>query len=295
MNASSPLIDAVLTELIWLLGAGVLGIVVTAAALVLGSARKRVPPVIGAAGVGLVALAAIGGGLGGLYNPDVYTGALAAGLIHLLAGFTAFPMAGLLLLGTAVLAFRDPPWRRGVPGVVAGLVALTVVFTVVEGWMGMNLRFGLVRGAVVLGLGVLTVASTISDAEDARDGAATAGVAFALAVAVIESAERGMAAALGLVQTVNVVDYEIRGKAIERMLAYVAPGVPFGFAATGAAIAVGLVTLGATMRSRGARAGDAAALLWLALAPAVLFVGMPDAPELTAAAAAGPPPKARTP
>ncbi|MEZ4319869.1 MAG: hypothetical protein R3F61_20330 [Myxococcota bacterium] len=296
MNASSPLADAVLTEAVWVIGAGVIGLIATAAVIVMMVGRRRVPPVLGVASVGLMALAALGGGLGGLYNPDLFLGTLASGLVHLLAAFAAVPLAGLLLLGTVVIALRDPPRQRGLPAVVAALVLVTVAATYTEGLMTGSTRFGAVRAVIVAGMGVMTVITTLSDAEDARDATIIAGTAFAVFVGLVETAERGMALSMSLSYTCGIVEYAKRPEGLTQMLGHVAPAVPWAWASTLSALSVGLVTLGWTLRSRGMRAGDLAVLGWLALTPALLVVGMPQLSDLTAAAAAGPPPKKdRTP
>ena len=289
----SPLIDAVLTELIWVLGAGALGLIGTIATLVLLLGKRRVPPVLGAAGIGLVVLSAIGGGLGGLYNPDAYTGGLAAGMIHLLAAFAAIPLTGLLLLGTAVSAFQHPPRQRTLPAVVAVLVVLTALGTGLEGYTTGNVRFGVVR-AVVLGMmGLLVVASTLTDSEDGADAVGIAGLAYALLVGVVESGARGMAASMSLAYTVGLVPHGKRGEAIVRMLEHTAGGTSLMWGTTVLGVAVGVVCLGWAVRKRGAHPALLGGVVWLAIAPAVLVVGMPNANNLTIAAEAGPAAKSK--
>lgn len=286
MDTSSGLIEAVFTELVWVLGGGAIGLVAAVATLVLMLGRRPVPPVLGGAGVGVVAVAALCGGYGGLWNPDLYTGALAAGMIHLVAGLAVLPLAGLMLVGTAAIGLRDRPRHSGLPMVVGLLVICTVVGALVEGSLGGNMRFGVVRAVLLGGFGLLTVCSTFSAADDAQDAVVVAGVSFALVTAVLESAERGMASSMALFQTVRLVEPGLRSEAIEKMLALVAPGAPGAWIAVGSATLVGLCTLGWTLRSRGFQGGTAAALLWLAIAPAVLLLGIPGIEAMKAAALA---------
>ncbi len=289
------MIDAVLTELIWVLGAGALGLVGVVATVVMLLGKRRVPPVLGAAGIGLAVLAGIGGGLGGLYNPDAYTGGLAAGLIHLLAAFAAIPLTGMLLLGTSVVAFQHPPRHRGLPAVVGVLVLATAVATVWEGSIGGNLRFGLVRAAIFAAMGLLVVLSTVSAADEGSDGVSIAGLAFALLVGVVESGGRGMAASMSLAYTVGIVPHGKRGEAITQMLDHAARGDAGLWTTTVLGMLVGLVCVGWALSRRGPRPGDVLALVWVVIAPAVLVVGMPNAESLTRAAEAGPAAKAKPP
>jgi hypothetical protein len=282
------MIDAVMTELIWVLGAFVIGLVGTFATLILLLGKRHVPAVLGAAGVGSTVLAAIGGGLGGLYNPDAYTGGLAAGLIHLLAAFAAVPLTGLLLFGTTVVALQHPPRHRVIPAIVVVLTLATAAATVLEGQASGNLRFGLIRGAVFAVMGLLTAASSMSASDEGGTPMAIAGLAYALFVSVVESGGRGMAASMSLAYTVGIVPHGKREESITLMMEHVAGGIGPMWIATGLGLAVGAVCVGGALRQQGPKPGLLLGLGWLILAPAALVVGMPDVDSLTAAAEAGP-------
>lgn len=283
----SPLVQAALTEALWIVGGVVAGLIATLACIVLLAQGRRLPGLVTGAGAGLVGLATVFGGVAGLWNPDRYTGTLAASVIHLLGAFGTLPLAGLTLLAMAALGAKSPRDPR-LAVLLAALALAAAGATYAEGVAGGNQVFGAVRAAVIGGTGLLTSVSALS--VDDRRPVAVASVTWALVVAAVEGAERGLVTAFALANTVRLVPYEKRPEAIERMLEHVAPELPWAWLALGLAGLAAVIGVGVGLRSPDGRLAHASGLLWLLVLPASLLFGLPSQDDLNAAAAAGPPP-----
>jgi hypothetical protein len=284
----TDVVQALGASLLLLVLAGLLGVVLALVSGVMWLRDRRLSPLAGAAGVALPVVGGLVGAslrLGGLHTDPTTALAGAVGY-RLITVLFALPAAVVLAIFAAVAGYRTPPRHGGRTALFLVLVLASAGVTLLGGHVLDDLRYPVLRSAVYAVLGVLLA---VSVAGEAREGAgpeatAAAGAAFALIVASGEASARALERLFLLTVMVRVAD---RATYLDQAWAQViAPAAPWHLAAVAAAVVVGLAALLPALRAR--RFGAAWALPWLALAPAVLFVGSPGRPAIDVLAVQAP-------
>lgn len=259
--------------------AGFAATVVTVVRLFQG---RRVPPVLGAAGVGL---AAAGGTLTGLLESLAWTPddvgtmriiALTTAGARLLTPLVVGPVVISLLLGTCFVGARAAPRRVGLAAAVGllGLAAAAVIG--VAGVVIGDMAFTTLRAALYAGLAVFVGVAMLSGGPDEGNGpeaGAAAALSFPLVVAAGEGARRGLIELMMLLFDVSAHLPEERGALVTAFYDAVAAEVPWSWATLGVACLVGLV--GCVSAARGGERGPGAllGLVWLGAALLIYALG----------------------
>ena len=278
-------IQPVLTELIWVLGAFPLALLAGLFGLLRMASERPLPPLLHGLGPALFVLATVLGGLAGLQNTELVTGAQAASLLRLVGLFGLLPLLGLLGLGQSTVALLTGGLHRTRLALLALLSLVPATLTLIGGLAVEDPVLASFRAVLMAG-SALVVAPALGSRQ--AGPCLSAAVGHSLLVGLVEGASRGLVGFLALSTATGQLPPEKRAAGIEAMLATVQAEALWTHAAMGAGALVPLVALGLLWREgQGSRAEALSAGLCL-LAPAAMLLGLPGPGELVAAALTAP-------
>lgn len=281
----TELVAPVFTELIWILGAGLLGLLSGLFALVRAGSSKPLAPLLHGLAPGLIVLGVVLGGLAGMANPDVVTGLVAACMLRLLGALVLWPLVGGLALGFSVIAWAQGEIDRTRMAVLGALALAPAALSLVGGLLVDDPVLASVRAVLVTTLGLVAIPALGSKAPGP---ALAAALGHALLVGMVEGASRAMVAFFALTTSISQLPSEKREAGIDAMLATVEAETLWIHLAVLLGMALPVANLGflaraRTLERRHLMSGGLFVFAWLALA-----VGVPDRADLVAAALGAP-------
>ncbi len=275
----------VFQSLPWLVAGGAIVMVVNLGALVTLLRGKRLVALTQGLGPALLGCGVVAGAMAGLVDPNFFDGTMSALLLRLSGGMAMVVAVGMTLLPLAALALYRRSVTLGWAAVFLALAGLVGALTLLEGVVGGNLTFGIVRAVVFTALGLLAVPALASREGDT---ALMAAYGMTFLVACVEGASRALVGVVALQVTVGQLQGEVRKEAIAQMLELVEGEIPWGLAAVACATLFPVLALVRLRMCRQLGPWQLGSVVLLALVPVVYGMGLPRLAQLQAAALAAP-------